>query len=154
VADLHHQVRADGLKPGLGWSVLLPAHVSALIMCTRRRIAALLARSTFQRGFQLPDRRNRAAGGGIERQARPGPQRQYTFAALAGVVRSPITPSQSAERRSFPSVLRRSCGPRPSSACNSQSGERCAWPLRGSAPRFPSSPCSPRAHPGSSPRIA
>jgi hypothetical protein len=59
-----------------------------------------------------------------------------------------------AERRSFPSVRCRSCGPPPSSACNSQSGERCAWPLRGSALRYLLSPRSPRAHLESSPRIA
>jgi hypothetical protein len=32
VAYLHHQVRADGLKPSLGWRVLLPSRVN-LIMC-------------------------------------------------------------------------------------------------------------------------
>ena len=58
------------------------------------------------------------------------------------------------ERRSFPSIRCRSCGPPPSSASSPQSERRCAWPPRGSALRFPSSPGSRRARRGSSPRIA
>jgi hypothetical protein len=58
------------------------------------------------------------------------------------------------EWRSFPSVRYRSCGPPPSSANSPQSERRRAWPPRGTALRFPSSPGSRRAHRGSSPRIA
>jgi hypothetical protein len=65
-----------------------------------------------------------------------------------------ITPAPWPERRSVPSVRCRSCGPPPSSANSPQSEGRCAWPPRGNAPRFPSSPRSRRAHRGSSPRIA